>query len=60
MSISPDSLAARPTLDHETMWRYMRQLLDRLFGVLESEAVIWMTSSTSWSISSARTAGCSS
>jgi transcriptional regulator with GAF, ATPase, and Fis domain len=40
MSVSPDSLAAQPTLDHEMMWRYMRRLLDRLFGVLDSEAVM--------------------
>jgi transcriptional regulator with GAF, ATPase, and Fis domain len=33
-------LSARRELDHQTMWRYMRQLLDRLFGVLESESVI--------------------
>ena len=33
-------LAAQPSLDHETMWRYMRRLLDSLFGVLESEAVM--------------------
>ena len=40
MSAPLDSLAAQPTLDHETMWRSMRRLLDRLFGVLESEAVM--------------------
>jgi transcriptional regulator with GAF, ATPase, and Fis domain len=40
MSEPPDSLAAQPTLDHETMWRYMRRLLDRFFGVLESDAVM--------------------
>ncbi len=40
MSDPVDTLAAQPTLDHETMWRYMRRLLERLFGVLESEAVM--------------------
>ena len=40
MTLPFDTLAARPTLDHETMWRYMRLLLDRLFGVLDSDAVM--------------------
>jgi transcriptional regulator with GAF, ATPase, and Fis domain len=35
-----DALANRQTLDPETMWRYMRQLVDRLFGVLESDQVL--------------------
>jgi sigma-54 specific flagellar transcriptional regulator A len=34
-----DSLCTHETLDHELMWRYMRQLLDRVFGVLENETV---------------------
>src|SRR5579864_5003042 len=37
---SEKALAARQTLDHETMWRYLRRLLDRVFGVLESDAVM--------------------
>jgi DNA-binding NtrC family response regulator len=36
----PPSLATQPTLDHETMWRYMRQLVDQLFGVLDNDAVL--------------------
>jgi transcriptional regulator with GAF, ATPase, and Fis domain len=36
----PEALANRQTLDPETMWRYMRQLVDRLFGVLESDQVL--------------------
>jgi transcriptional regulator with GAF, ATPase, and Fis domain len=36
---SSNSLATRH-VDHETMWRAMRQLVERLFGVLESDAVI--------------------
>ncbi|MBL8716731.1 MAG: sigma 54-interacting transcriptional regulator [Myxococcales bacterium] len=32
------SLAARRRLDPATLWEAMRQLLDRLFGVLDSEA----------------------
>jgi len=35
-----DALTSHQALDAETMWRYMRQLVDRLFGVLESEAVL--------------------
>ncbi len=35
-----DALANQQTLDTETMWRYMRQLVDRLFGVLESDQVL--------------------
>jgi hypothetical protein len=34
-----DSLCTHETLDHELMWRYMRQLLDRVYGVLENETV---------------------
>jgi transcriptional regulator with GAF, ATPase, and Fis domain len=34
------SLAGQATLDHETMWSAMRQLVDRLFGVLEGDSVI--------------------
>ncbi len=33
-------LSSQETLDHETMWRYMRRLLDRLFGALETDAVM--------------------
>jgi len=33
-------LSARRELDHQSMWRTMRHLVDRLFGVLESESVI--------------------
>jgi transcriptional regulator with GAF, ATPase, and Fis domain len=40
MSIPFETLAAHPTLDHETMWRAMRQLLDRLFGVLDGDSVM--------------------
>jgi transcriptional regulator with GAF, ATPase, and Fis domain len=35
-----DALASQQSLNPETMWRYMRQLLDRLFGVLDSEDVM--------------------
>jgi transcriptional regulator with GAF, ATPase, and Fis domain len=35
-----DALSTRADLDHETMWRAMRHLLDRVFGVLESESVL--------------------
>ena len=35
-----DALTSHQALDAETVWRYMRQLVDRLFGVLESEAVL--------------------
>lgn len=34
-----EALADQKTLDAETMWRTMRQLVDRLFGVLESDDV---------------------
>ncbi|HXX69445.1 MAG TPA: sigma 54-interacting transcriptional regulator [Polyangiaceae bacterium] len=34
-----DALADQRTLDAETMWRTMRLLVDRLFGVLESDDV---------------------
>jgi transcriptional regulator with GAF, ATPase, and Fis domain len=32
-----DALASTPTLDVETMWRTMRRLVDRVFGVLEGD-----------------------
>ncbi len=35
-----DALTSHQALDVETVWRYMRQLVDRLFGVLESDAVL--------------------
>jgi len=35
-----EALANQQTLDSDTMWRTMRQLVDRLFGVLESENVL--------------------
>ena len=35
-----DALSTRAHLDPETMWRTMRVLLDRVFGVLEREAVL--------------------
>ena len=35
-----EALSTKPTLDHEMMWRYMRQLVDRLFGALESDQVL--------------------
>ncbi len=35
-----EPLSTRQTLDHETMWRYMRRLLDRVYGVLEGDAVM--------------------
>jgi transcriptional regulator with GAF, ATPase, and Fis domain len=35
-----DGLTAHETLSHELMWRYLRQLLDRVFGVLDSETVV--------------------
>lgn len=34
------SLASRPTIEHETLWRAMRELVDRVFGALEGEAVL--------------------
>ena len=36
----PDNLASHSSIDHETMWRYMRQLVDRLFGALEGESAV--------------------
>jgi len=36
----PPSLATQPTLDHETMWRYMRRLVEQLFGVLDNDAIL--------------------
>ena len=35
-----DALSTRANLDPETMWRAMRLLLDRVFGVLERETVL--------------------
>jgi GAF domain-containing protein len=35
-----EALSTKPTLDHELMWRYMRQLVDRLFSALESDQVL--------------------
>src|SRR5262249_40736737 len=35
-----ESLCTHESLDHELMWRYMRRLLDRIFGVLESDTVV--------------------
>jgi transcriptional regulator with GAF, ATPase, and Fis domain len=35
-----EALASRQTLDTETMWRTMRQLVDRVFGVLGSDHVL--------------------
>jgi transcriptional regulator with GAF, ATPase, and Fis domain len=35
-----EALTSCQTLDHETMWRYLRRLLDRVFSVLESDAVM--------------------
>jgi DNA-binding NtrC family response regulator len=35
-----DPLSAKQSLDHETMWRAMRQLLDRVFGALGGDAVL--------------------
>jgi hypothetical protein len=40
VAANPESLSSRQTLDHETMWRYMRRLLDRFFGILESDSVM--------------------
>jgi transcriptional regulator with GAF, ATPase, and Fis domain len=40
VSVPIETLAAQPKLDHETMWRYMRRLLDQLFGVLDSDSVM--------------------
>jgi len=34
------ALSTRADLDHETMWRAMRLLMDRVFGVLERETVL--------------------
>jgi GAF domain-containing protein len=36
----PDALATRATLDPETMWRTMRLLLERVYGVLERDTVL--------------------
>ena len=35
-----DALATRAVLDADTMWRTMRVLLDRVFGVLEQDSVL--------------------
>ncbi len=35
-----DGLSSRASLDPDTMWRTMRSLLDRVFGVLERETVL--------------------
>jgi transcriptional regulator with GAF, ATPase, and Fis domain len=35
-----ESLASRPSIDHETLWHAMRELVDRIFGALESETVL--------------------
>jgi len=35
----PESLASRKTLDEATLWRYMQQLVVRLFGVLDGDDV---------------------
>ena len=40
MPAASDALATQETLDPEAMWRTMRHLLDRLFGVLESDDVL--------------------
>jgi transcriptional regulator with GAF, ATPase, and Fis domain len=40
MASAEGTLAGQQELDHETLWRYMRLLVDRLFGVLESESVM--------------------
>ena len=40
MAPASDSLTAHASLDHATMWRYMQLLLDRLFGVLDSDTVL--------------------
>lgn len=34
------SLSSRPSLDHETLWRAMRELVDRVFGALERDNVL--------------------
>ena len=36
-AILADSLTTERSLDHQIMWRYLRQLLDRLAGVLDDE-----------------------
>src|SRR5262249_21770388 len=35
-----EQLTSEARLDHETMWRYMRRLLDRIFSVIENDAVV--------------------
>ena len=35
-----EALASRAVLDESTMWRTMRQLLDRVFGVLDRDTVL--------------------
>lgn len=39
-SPDPDALASRATLDPDTLWRTMRQLLERVYGVLERDTVL--------------------
>src|SRR5579871_6246360 len=34
------SLAARPSLDSDTMWRTMRELLHRVFGVIDRDQAL--------------------
>src|SRR3954466_14326357 len=36
-AILTDSLTTERSLDHQIMWRYLRQLLNRLAGVLDDE-----------------------
>jgi DNA-binding NtrC family response regulator len=33
-------LSSQPSLDHETMWRAMRRLLDRVHGVLDGDSIL--------------------
>ena len=33
-------LSSRPTIDHELLWRALRELVDRVFGALDSETVV--------------------
>ena len=39
-ALMTDALSTRPVLDADTMWKTMRVLLDRVFGVLERETVL--------------------
>src|SRR5262249_30725401 len=36
--LMPDPLASQPSLDPDAMWRTMRVLLDRVFGVIEQDS----------------------